>query len=313
MATTSVEMARASLRALDNSGIEWAILHGAHKLQGDSISDIDLVVRGICADWVSRFCLAMAFEGLGPIVVHPYDVGAMTIFLSSSGLKDGVQLDLMEDPDGRGRMGLKSGVALEASTDTDGLFVLNEVDSWLYSLRKRHLKGQYGRVGELIEVKPADQAPLVERARELFSERHAELVAALILGERPTRLVTAVGRQGLRYVQRLRMPAGLWVFLEHGDEDKAAEVGRRLGRFLLRSKVAQWPPAEWLDWPSSVALVTGSRWRAGVVVTTGTKCTLADVVVDGREPIDEICEAVRVAAIQRAATHLMRSPWCTKH
>lgn len=115
MATTSPEAALAAVAAIEETGVRFAILHDEATLAAEGVtSDVDMVVDRSAHEVVRAVAPAWARRGLYPVMVWPYDVGGTgSIFLSTSNAGEGAQLDVLHDPEGRGRYGAMSDLLLD--------------------------------------------------------------------------------------------------------------------------------------------------------------------------------------------------------
>ncbi len=122
MATTDPRLALASLEGMRAAGVRFALLHGADRLSGGEVSDVDLVVAEDPVSVVQRAAVSWQTRGLVPVVLWPYDIGGTaTVFLATPDASEGVQLDLLHDPEGVGKYGVKSGALLASATQAAAL------------------------------------------------------------------------------------------------------------------------------------------------------------------------------------------------
>ena len=304
MATSSLEAARSALEAVQSAIPSMALLHGNEMLAaGSSISDLDVAIGGLPPDWDAKLIEALAEHGLRSIVTWPYDSGAVTLFLATLALRDGVQLDLLHSPRGQGKYGLLTDVALKTTELGEFGPEISRTDSWLYMLRKRALKGQRDRIVALLSEPPAVQEELLLRADELFAPGHREVVRSVLDSRQPIEHSTSLRSNLSRARFRLRHPAGIWIHIEGVDDrSQAAEVHARLGQFAIRTTLldrrVSWGALR--TWNEIVV----ARWRAGVVLTWGPGGRHADVRLATSTDVDDTCEAIRQIASQRAGRHL---------
>jgi predicted nucleotidyltransferase len=280
MGTTSSEAAEACLRALDASGVEFALLHGERRLaHGEVESDLDLVVDRAPMAVIRAALEQLHRADLHPIVAWTYDIGGTaTVFLVTSDAREGVQLDLLHDPDGRGRYGVRSMGALGRAVRGEKWPTLTHVDGLVYVARKRQVKAQGERF-----------AAAVQQLNELERDEVDASVASLLslrAGEDLHRGIeggTVLSRRGKsahlsRLLSRVARPIGFWV--ECANPEVAAEVARRLGRVLPHTGLATRPTgllATLVWWIGEVAPV---RWRPGVFVSIGDGSRHGPVVPD---------------------------------
>ena len=150
MPTTSGELARACLAGLRDAGTQLAVLHNYEQLEFDQISDVDIVV-GQDPRAVIRVTERMWRErGLVPIIMWPYDIGGtVTLFLATPDARDGVQLDMLHDPDGVGRYRVRSEILLQFVEERPLAPVVDTAARLLYLWQKRTAKGQTDRLDSL--------------------------------------------------------------------------------------------------------------------------------------------------------------------
>lgn len=258
MATTSGQLALEAVDAVAAAGLRFSVIHEEARLaEGSVSSDVDLVidrpvgalVRTVAAAWVGR--------GLWPLIVWPYDVGGTgTVFLTTADAGDGVQLDMLFDPRGRGQYGAMSGEILARSEEGIRFPAVSPGAAAPYLLSKRLRKGQHDEAGVLIRSVGRDE--LARSVGQILTGPMEARVRAYLGGDdfRPRRVPT-IGR----LVGRLARPVGGWVTVA-GDTSfhVASELADRFGRFLPRSEVVEL--AGFGSWLRGVAPV---RWRAGVV------------------------------------------------
>ncbi|MGH8950712.1 MAG: hypothetical protein ACRDX9_04745, partial [Acidimicrobiia bacterium] len=117
MATTSSDAAFEAVAALEEAEVRFAVLHGEGELARREVdSDIDIVSDRPVHELVRASARHWAAAGLYPMIVWPYDVGGTgSVFLATQDAQQGVQLDLLHDPSGRGRYGARSDRLLSVS------------------------------------------------------------------------------------------------------------------------------------------------------------------------------------------------------
>lgn len=241
MATTSSRLAVAALDAMRSAGVTFALLHGAERFSEERLSDVDVVtdrdatsvISASAADWWER--------GLRPVVSWPYDLGGTSVFLSTRDASDGVQLDLMFDPGGRGTYGLRSPALLATAAVEDGLQQVSPEATLLYQWRKRTAKGQHERLRELREGRNTiDRDGLLVLSEALTGSAE---IAREILGELPpgsVRQPLHPGRELSRLFGRARRPIGFWAHAS--SREIAVTVSSRFGRFLVSTSSTKTPP-----------------------------------------------------------------------
>ena len=306
VATSSTAAARAVLDAVREAFPESALLHGLERIEAGSISDLDIAVIEADPERLQTLRQSLLLRDLLPVIVWPYDTGAVTLLLATAALADGVQLDLLAAPEGEGKYGIRTKVALACAVETEFGRSLAPLDTWLYLLRKRVLKNQWSAVDELLRHRPAGDEVLIVRINELFVGAHARVVRSALDGSRPRPVHAPLKLETARLLRRGRWPAGLFVRVDTFESAHAL-----IGRFeQFVPHTALWPA------PSTPALkrlggalrLSVLRWRAAVVVGWGSRPAIADVVLEPPQSadVDIICETVRQRASQRAATHITK-------
>jgi hypothetical protein len=302
VATSSVEAARLALAAVREVFPTVALIHGEDLLQtGASMTDLDLAVGQLPTDWDDELRQSLARQDLLPVITWRYDSAAVSLFVASHGLQDGVQLDLLHSPHGKGKYGFLTDVALSHAVDGATVPSLAPIDSWLYQLRKRSLKGQLDRVAALLREAPTGTGELLARSEVLFAPGHRDVVREVLGGRQPTEPATPMLAELHRVVFRLRHPAGLWIHVASG-EDQAIELHRLLGRFVKRATLVQIEGRT--ASPRDLRQILSVRWRAGAIVTWGPGGMHSDIRIESSDGIDTVCEVVRHAACVRAGRHL---------
>lgn len=238
--------------------------------------------------------------GLRPILFWPYDVdGTASIFLSTDDARDGIQIDVLHDPLGRGRYGFRSGAMLDHVIPGQMFPRLDPETTRTYLARKRMVKGQVERFRLL-----TDDAGGLPLADEILSPAAAAAVKSAIGASaiRPRRFVML---QPARWGRRLRRPIGAWVHVGGGplSTSTATGVAVRLERFIPHVRVGLLPPLwrrpSWWAWH-----VAPIRWRPGVFVShdpdgpmTPRRC---DVLVREADNTDHACQQIVDALANRS-------------
>jgi hypothetical protein len=272
MGTTSAESALALLKALEAANVDYALLHGASSFNDDSISDVDLAVSSFDIKRLALFLQTAQDCGYQPLVAWQYDLRAITTFFMTSDFREGVQLDILADPHGYSRHGIRTDVLVQTSYVDRGIRQAEPLDSWLYQISKRWLKGQDRELEMLLATRKWDIAAVVTRAQELFRTDRAAEVSALIGGYRPSvrQPISWHCRNIVRIAGRLRRPCGAWFHLEGQISAHAAELlADRLETVLLRASahgVTRRQLAIRLGLFGSMGL---DRWKATGLVTFG--------------------------------------------
>ena len=311
VATTDRAIAHRTLEVLHSVLPRSALLHGAERFsENRPMSDLDVAVDGLSRNWHGELVAGLAEAGQMPLVVWPYDSGAVTLFLATDGLAEGVQLDLLFSPSGEGRYGFRSTTALRDTSPRTPIDSLSPVDSWLYQVQKRWMKGQRAQLDDLISSPPADREVLLRRTCVLFAGKHVTLIRALIEGHEPVGPGRHLFNDLPRITRRLITPAGLWVHSQSPDGVCAKEIHRRLSRFLLRTSLLAWPSRNPLGRIVDTQRIARLRWRAGVAVTFGPRTSPADIDIASADLL-EAAEQLRASAAKRALDHLARLQWST--
>ena len=277
-------MARQVVQILAGQGVAVALLHGGDRWDHGVISsDIDLLVDRPLSEFADRFFHALDRAGSLPIVVWNYDVGATSVFVVDRDCDRAVQLDLNYDRDGTGRYGLRSGAVLQRARSDGTLARIDDVDEWLYSLRKRLVKRQHERVRDLLATRPTEARELTSRAAEIFAPHAASVVCAAIEADEiprwrpsPPRPASYAGRVR-RAVARVAQPIGFWVDLRGAPADvmrASAHIEERVARIL--------PAVEVLGRTStrqvwSIPQAVLARLKPRLVVSSGLRRPLAPV------------------------------------
>lgn len=275
-----------------------ALLHGASRLESDSISDIDLVV----ADASTRMPAlvdALKERDLEIVMVWPYDVNSVTLLIASPMMEEGAQLDLLDDVPGIGKYGLFTDVALSQSS----LGRVSDLDSWLYSVQKRITKRQLDRAMELAQRIPVEPREVGARAAELLRRPQA-LMSLLELDTTHTspRSLGPIFPEVRRLVRRLLLPVGWAVHLE--DHTAADQLEVRLRRFVPHV-------ARVSERHRSIVATTSVRWRPGVVVSSGHRTLAFSHVPPALLDTSTQFEDIRIWAAQRAGEHIRQLRWST--
>lgn len=270
MPTTSGELARVCLAGLARAGVEFAVLHGYEYLETDRISDVDVVV-GQDPRTVIRAAEAYWREaGLTPIILWPYDIGSTAaVFLATRDARDGVQLDMLHDPDGIGRYGVRSDVLLRFVEVRPLAPVVEETARLLYLWQKRTAKGEIHRLGPLRrEAIGKEPERLESMSREITGSVRAArgLIGAQPVSE-PSRPSAVLARLS-RIANRLRHPSGAWVHVT--SDEVGIELAYRLSRHLVTARCEALPsPLRQLPW--YLVEVAPVRFRPGVYISVGPR------------------------------------------
>jgi hypothetical protein len=308
VATTSSRLANDVLTALTEAGVRLSVLHGEEDLvAGDVGSDVDLVVEAPLADALDATLLeGLRERGMFPVIHWPYDVaGAATVFFTNDDASEGVQIDTLCDPEGRGKFGVRTDVLLARTEPGKAWPRVDPLYSLLYQLRKRHWKRQQERIPPLVARLGTHSLEAVSAAAaEMFVD--PDTVLALAAGSDPTRLpresTTYPARNLVRRLSRLVSPIGAWVEFSGPGSTKAADLAvERFARFLPIAARANRPaklaaPAWWLRQVAPV------RWRPGLVAGVAHQPGgLADIEIAVQEGGVEVAMRDLVRALSRRA------------
>jgi hypothetical protein len=294
MATTSSDAAMRAVVAIQGTGVRYAILHGEEDLvRGEVDSDVDIVadrdVHGVARSVADKWQAL----GLYPVIVWPYDPGGTgSIFLTTLDARVGVQIDILYDPEGRGRYGVKSDLLLNGALAGEQFTTVTPSQRAAYLLAKRLGKGQTSEARRMIDLAPPAGVDL-----DVLRSDIADLVRAYMEGGSSPTGWQRRPSPGL-LLTRLRNPVGAWVELQANDSDVvAAELISRFGRFLPHAKLLSAPNLG--AWMTSVAPV---RWRAGIVASHGRRARITpapDLSIPGRVSVDDACRRTVLALSRR--------------
>ena len=302
IATTSPLLSIAAIDALADSGLQFAILHGeARVARSEATSDVDIVAADPPGVALRRARPHLQSVGLYPVMLWPYDVGSTaTVLLATEDGSEGVQVDFLCDPLGRGTDGLRSDGLLSQRVGGTRWQVLDPVHEQLYLIRKRDRKGDVDTLAALL--REAQETPVtdMERAAAVMfrpdvAERVLDMIRTGATATGPAKPAPGHSvREAQRWMNRLKMPVGSWAEVVSPDgEVPARAVAQRFGRFLPRIGVGRRPEsgsAIW--WMREVAPV---RWRAGLFVSWGerSKGPQADLLLQGAPAdIDEMARSL---------------------
>jgi hypothetical protein len=280
--------------AIQGTGVRHAILHGEGDLVRREVdSDVDIVadravhavVRSVAGHWKDL--------GLYPVIVWPYDPGGTgSIFLTTLDARVGVQLDILYDPEGRGRYGVKSDLLLNGALAGDQFTTVAPSQRAAYLLAKRLGKGQTSEARRMMDLVPPAGVDL-----DVLRSDIADLVRAYMEGGSSPTGWQRRPSAGL-FLTRLRNPVGAWVELEADDSHVvAAEVISRFGRFVPHAELISAPNLG--AWMTSVAPI---RWRAGIVASHGRRARISpapDLSILERVSVDEACRQTVLALSRR--------------
>lgn len=302
MATTSSDAALKAVVAIQETGVRFAILHGEAELaRGEVDSDVDLVADRAVHDVVRSVSERWEARGLYPVIVWPYDIGGTgSVFLTTLDARVGVQLDVLHDPDARGRYGVRSDRLLGAAEAGGRFATVAPAERFAYLLAKRISKGETSEAQRLIEFLPPDGVDL-----KVLRPDIADVVGSFLsdgsINERWSRK-PSLGR----LYTRLRRPVGGWVELRaDNSEEVASEMISRFRLFLPRARCISAPHIG--TWMTSVA---PTRWRAGIVASHGPRIGVTpapDLSIADRVTVDEACRRTVMSLAGRYTPYVAKS------
>jgi len=311
MGTTDVSLGLSLLDCLDRLGVNYAVIHNASALTpGGETSDLDLALTGDVWEVTARLLEEQGSHGLHLAMLSEYDFGSLSSFWLSESGEDGVQLDLLADPCGRGRIGLLTEAALEDKVeDPDaGPPRLSAGAEAVYTLSKRILKRDGRRALAAIEALEAAEGVHAEaQLRRLLSPRmRRRAVRAFRIRNTEVQNVRGTGMHRLgwdlwrerlssRGLARLAMAKGAVVFVP-ADREKVQPIADRLSlvfplvevRTTAPSRIRAW----WLTRAPRLVLVTNREGRPTV--------TSVDI---GRSITEELSGRTRLRIANRVRVH----------
>jgi hypothetical protein len=268
MATTSTELARATLEGLREADIPFAVLHGYERLERHVLSDVDVVVGQDPRKVLSTAMPVWEQRGLFPILAWPYDVGGtLTVFLATADARDGVQLDMLYDPQARGRCRVRSEALLESAEERPLAFAVTDEARLVYLWQKGLIKGQGDRLEALRDEASAFDYERLAPVSMLVTGSH-DAARGLVGTEEPHR--TKPGRK-LRVriphaAGRMKRPIGFWAHVVDGVV--ADHLTRRLASYLVVVRSSELPRS-WRQVPWYLTEVAAVRFRAGAFISFG--------------------------------------------
>jgi hypothetical protein len=302
--TTSPRMVTALLDALENTLVPYAVLHReADAAAGVIESDIDVVLGRPACEVIPALVAALSGIDAGLAMIWPYDTNSLTTFWLSRDCRSGVQLDLVCDPNGRGRYGLRTEGALRCTERGERWMRLKPEVEQTYLVAKRWSKSDTVRLREIVNGNGANHS--VKLAEELLSPRALRAVSAAYAGQSPPRFENF--RQALRKLlsrrARLRLchPVGVLVRLRgEGALTTAQQVCKLLDRVVLAAYLTagQSPLAR------AQRFVRLRRPHVLVCVEDVATCPDIDVTVPCRSDLDDVLDAVWHGLVDNAARRL---------
>ena len=267
MPSTDWDVLRSTMEAFDDAGLTWALLHGSDSFGIGRPSDLDVAIDLASPDAPTRFLSALARRDLHPLLLWPNDLRGSGLFVASTDLKQGAQIDLLVDPSGSSKYGIRTSALLSASTREDWPPRPCPADEWIYSAIKRWMKGQHERLEGLLAGPPQGVSGRID---EVLRSDRAAVLRELIAGGRPSvrqnlqwRAATSV-----RLASRLASPVGRWFHVVGANDLVVAqELNNRLGRVVLGSTNYRLSTSNF----TARFGVHPDLWRARALVTTGAR------------------------------------------
>ena len=309
MANTSLEVTKVALEALAESGIKWALLHGSADLVPTKFhnSDLDIVVDRPPRLLLPALRKSLNRRGLSPILLSRYDAGETSfLFCANKDGSEGVQLDLLYDPDGRGVLRLPSTALLEEVEKRGPLGVASVAEEveLIYLRRKAFRKRQPERLEMLRQLTAQQDAKALLRTSHRLTGTDGD--ARWLLSDRPMsfsgRSFVNLVVQLPRIVGRVRTPSGFWLHIPGDNSQIALGLQAKFERFLLRSHSFE------LSSSINRALVQYTRGvfltrrRAALVVTWGGSAHLPanpDLIGSGLDSSTETAQRLVSAMTER--------------
>jgi len=263
-----------TLESLAGTGARWAVLHGEDALaRGHTDSDIDLVVDRNPLSLYAELVPRLMSNGLHPIGVVVYDIGAAALFLLEADLRGRVQLDLIHDPRGHGRLGLRTDPLLESAAEGAKWPRVSSTDSRLYQAAKRVWKRDLESLSRLAaEITPEDMSLYRRRARTVFAtpQRTACVIEALEHRRLPRFTQTFEHRllSLRRYAARLAKPAGHWIHVDDVNDSVVTEIHKALQHALPYVDVGRLG-ADWRSRLAALVRIECKRRKPALLVSTG--------------------------------------------
>lgn len=252
---------------------------------------------------------SLVHRGLSPILLSQYDAGETSfLFCANEDGSEGVQLDMLYDPKGRGVLRLPSAPLLDGVCKRGPLVVssVTEEVELVYLWRKALFKRQAARLQTLRQRAARLNADLVVRTSQRLTGATKD--GDWLLSDRPVnykvRSSVNLIAQFPRLIERVLSPSGFWVHIPGENRELAADLMMRFERILLETHGFE------LSASTSHAAVQYARGallmrrRAALVVTWGSSARLpatpdlvnlevADQDVVGRRIVSAMAERLR--------------------
>lgn len=203
---TDSTTAQQLLRGVDDTGVEWVLLHGEDKLlTGRLSSDLDIAVGTAPINVVKHLVSRAKLSGLRLCLLWPYDNWSLTTLWISPDYSRIAQLDLVFDPRGDAKYGLKTAEAISRRVRGKSWPILHPDDELAYKLSKMLVKGQ----PEQVQIK---QLWATQQGRSpnlaVLSQKQWEEIEARNRGTRRRRQSASTLPELARITRRLRHRVG---------------------------------------------------------------------------------------------------------
>jgi hypothetical protein len=245
--------------ALNRLGIKWAMWNEPPEHPN---SDFDVVSSMDLVGMLARMHDDLRTVGITPVFAVNYDIGrGDTVWLrASTGAM--VQLDVLSDVKGEGRLGIPTDEALvDIRFSASELPLVTPTWQLVYNLAKRVRKRQWSRL-EHLTVNGLDSDALMSSMGIVFGSAAPAALELLSQGDSKEwqshrgRLIRSLNRErrrrspggqlGLaakrirRGWDRLTLPVGVWIHLEYADSSQADQLKTWLRRLHSRVTVKKW-------------------------------------------------------------------------
>jgi len=284
VAITRGNLACLLLDTLASTGVRYAVLHGEDRIaDGRAESDVDVAVGAPPHQVVRSLAPLLAASGLSLGLVWPYDVCALTSIWLVPPAPDGVQLDLLCDPDGQGKYGVRTDVLLQRRIRGRCWWRLDGPTERLYLLSKRAEKRDRPGTLRLLDLGPAHRQALVALSGQVLADWRQRRIVRLLDGGPDTAGAGPPLRVRLlrahRLADRARHGIGCWLTVA-GDPsgETAGALHRSFARVLPRARI--------LDVPAPLVLLRAQveRRRAGLAISRPVPGGRPDLAVCAGEP-----------------------------
>lgn len=289
MPTTDGNLARDLALLLSAWDPTATVLHGYSALSsGEVRSDVDLAVGKHPLDLLTRLLSELQGSGLSVLQIARVDYGQWVAFVSDIAGSSAAHLDLLCDPQGRGKLGLRTDRLISSGSVGTELGIRRTSDhaEALFVLAKRREKQQLTSAQAILDDRIVPDSRLaITLARGWFSPFVARQLAADITNRRATCSTRSLPhrlRTGWRYVARLRSPVSPPLYILTDESDSHLELQKVIevfDRFLVGACVVH-PAHHHAHRPAVAFRRALLRRRPGLVVIEGRPPRYA-----GRPPI----------------------------